>query len=55
MESALKAFQVIDEEELAKYKIHCCIIGSDEVWNIRVAQFQNPIFTVNLILKVCLV
>lgn len=40
----LKAFQVIDEEELAKYKIDCCIVGSDEIWNIRVAQFQNPIF-----------
>ena len=44
MKSALKVFQVIDEEELVKYKIDCCIVGSDEVWNIRVAQFQNPIF-----------
>lgn len=54
MESALKAFQVIDEEELAKYKIDCCIIGSDEVWNIKVAQFQNLFFTLNLILKYAL-
>ena len=40
MTQALKEFDI----QKNTGDLDCTVVGSDEIWNIKVSQFQNPIF-----------
>lgn len=44
MTQALKVFTIVEEQNLSKANLDAIIVGSDEIWNVRVKTFQNPIF-----------
>ena len=44
MTNALNKFEIIDISEISKNTLDVIILGSDEIWNINVKNFQNEIF-----------
>lgn len=50
MTKALEEFNV--QKNISN--IDCIIVGSDEIWNIKVSQFQNPIFYGGVDQKCCI-
>ncbi|MFV0363043.1 MAG: polysaccharide pyruvyl transferase family protein [Suipraeoptans sp.] len=44
MTDSLKEFEVIDISSAVCSKLDMIILGSDEIWNIRVSSFKKPIF-----------
>lgn len=44
MTKALDVFKVIDLQDISKSDLELLVLGSDEIWNINVANFQKEIF-----------
>ena len=44
MTNALECFSVIDVMDIYCAKLDGIILGSDEIWNVKVGTFQNSIF-----------
>lgn len=50
MTQALKEFDIQKNTD----DLDCIVVGSDEIWNIKVSQFQNPIFYGGVEQKSCI-
>lgn len=44
MSKALDIFTVVELQNLSDAKLDAVIVGSDEIWNVKVKTFQNPVF-----------
>lgn len=44
MTKSLELFPIVKLDDLPNAKLDAIIVGSDEIWNVKVATFQNPIF-----------
>lgn len=44
MTKSLELFPIIELKDLPSAELDAVIVGSDEIWNIKVPTFQNPVF-----------
>lgn len=44
MTLALNEFDIVDANQMSQINLDLLILGSDEIWNIKVPEFQNEIF-----------
>lgn len=44
MTKSLELFPTLELNEIPSAKLDGIVVGSDEIWNVKVATFQNPVF-----------